>query len=470
MFIAADRSVVENAVQATAALPSLQSCADADALLAAVPPPDDPHTAAQVETRRGQLARAAALEGTGQYTEALQLAREVGAAAEELRFPPLTAEAGLREGSLLLVMARDAEAEAALTRAMRFGLVHGLDAIAAEAVVKRIFVVGELQGRREVALDAEALAEALTERARDDGRLEGLLHNNLGAVYSRDITDERGRLRYLRSIEVFGRRSEGPDPMIAAAHHNLGGLYRSQGRLDDAREHYSQAVAVVAELLGEHHPMITHPLGGVADVDLLQGRRDEAAAGFRRQLALMEAIYGQHHLYLLHPLVGLGKVGLADGAIDTATAEFRRAVAIGEQLGTTHSMYAEALAGLAECLAASDIAEARSLLARAITVYEADGGPKNPAIPPLAVRAGRLAVAAEDLVEARRWLERVLADTTGAKGQGQTRSLAALELARLLLAAGERQRACSLLSDARVASVGEAHEPDLAALEAACAP
>nr|WP_276604057.1 tetratricopeptide repeat protein [Nannocystis pusilla] len=353
---------------------------------------------------------------------------------------------------------------------MRFGLVHGLDAIAAEAVVKRIFVVGELQGRREVALDAEALAEALTERARDDGRLEGLLHNNLGAVYSRDITDERGRLRYLRSIEVFGRRSEGPDPMIAAAHHNLGGLYRSQGRLDDAREHYSQAVAVVAELLGEHHPMITHPLGGVADVDLLQGRRDEAAAGFRRQLALMEAIYGQHHLYLLHPLVGLGKVGLADGAIDTATAEFRRAVAIGEQLGTTHSMYAEALAGLAECLAASDIAEARSLLARAITVYEADGGPKNPAIPPLAVRAGRLAVAAEDLVEARRWLERVLADTTGAKGQGQTRSLAALELARLLLAAGERQRACSLLSDARVASVGEAHEPDLAALEAACAP
>nr|WP_276604726.1 serine/threonine-protein kinase [Nannocystis sp. RBIL2] len=469
VFIAADRSVIENAVQAAAALPSLSSCADADALLAAVAPPDDPHAAAQVETRRSQLARAAALENTGQFTEGLQLAREVGAAAQELRYPPLTAEAALREGSLLMEMARDADAEAALSRAMREGLVHGLDAIAAEAVAKRIFVVGERQGRREVALDAEALAEALSERAGDDGRIGGLVHNNLGVVYSRDVTDDRARLHYLRSMELFGHRSDGPDPMIAAAHHNLGGLYRSQGRLDDARKHYSQAVAVVTELLGEQHPMVTHPLGGVADIDLLQGRSAEAAAGYRRQLALMEATYGQQHLYLLHPLVGLGKVGLAAGAIDTAAAEFRRAVAIGEQLGTTHSMYAEALVGLAECLAAGDLAEARSLLARAITVYEADGGPKHPAIAAVAVRAGQLAAKAKDLPVSRQWFERVLADATGSKEQLESRSLAALELARLLFDAGERQRACSLLIDARVGLTGEAHKAELAELEAACA-
>ncbi|MFY0537675.1 hypothetical protein [Nannocystis pusilla] len=202
----------------------------------------------------------------------------------------------------------------------------------------------------------------------------------------------------------------------------------------------------------------------------MQGRRDEAAAGYRRQLALMEAYHGQHHLYLLHPLVGLGKVGLAAGAVDSATAEFRRAVAIGEQLGTTHSMYAEALVGLAECVVATDIAEARSLLARAIAVYEADGGPKNPAIVPVAVRAGQLAVAAKDVLAARQWLERVLADTTGSKGQGPSRSRAALELADLLLAAGERQRACSLLSDARTGFTGDMQTTELAALEAACAP
>ncbi|MFZ6182585.1 hypothetical protein [Nannocystis pusilla] len=110
------------------------------------------------------------------------------------------------------------------------------------------------------------------------------------------------------------------------------------------------------------------------------------------------------------------------------------------------------------------------MLARAITVYEADGGPKNPAIAPVALRAGQLALAAKDVSAARQWFESLLSKATGPEGRLESRSLAALELARLLLAAGERQRACSLLSDARVASVGDAHEPDLAALEAACAP
>ncbi|PCC70573.1 Serine/threonine protein kinase [Nannocystis exedens] len=468
VFIAADRSVIENAVQATAALPSLESCADADALLAAVAPPDDPHTAAEVETRRSQLARAATLEGTGHDAEGLQLAREVRAAAEELRYPPLAAEAALGEGSLLMAVARAEEAEAALTAALKLALVHGLDAVAAEAAARRVFALGEGLGQRVAALAGEAVAEALIERTRDDGRIAALLHNNLGAVYELDGATARAREHYLQTIELLGRRTGASDPLLAAVHHNLAGLLRREGRLDASREAYSQAVALFSELLGEQHPMGAHPLGGVADIDLLQGRRDAAAAAYRRQLALMEATYGPHHLYLLHPLVGLGKVGLAIGDLDTATAEFRRAVAIGEQLGTTHSMYAEALAGLAECFAATDVAEARGLLARAIATYEADGGPTNPAIAPLAVRAGELAVAANDLPAARQWFERVLADATGSKEQLDSRSLAALGLARLLLAAGERQRACSLLPEARGVP-GDAPRPDLDALEAACA-
>ncbi|MFY0537674.1 protein kinase domain-containing protein [Nannocystis pusilla] len=469
VFIAADRSVIENAVQATAALPSLESCADADALLAAVAPPDDPHTAAQVETRRSQLARAAALEGTGQYTEGLQLAREIRAAAGELHYPPLTAEAALGEGSLLMAVARAEEAEVALTAALKLALVHGLDAVAAEAAARRVFALGDGLGQRTAALAGEVVAEALVERTRDDGRVAALLHNNLGAVYELDGANARAREHYLRTIELLGRRTGEGDPLLAAVHHNLAGLLRREGRLDEAREHYSQAVVLFSEMLGEQHPMVAHPIGGVADIDVLQGRHDTAAAGYRRALALMEATYGQQHLYLLHPLVGLGKVSLTAGASDTAAAEFRRAVAIGEQLGTTHSMYAEALAGLAECLSASDLAEARSLLARAITVYEADGGPKNSAIAAVAVRAGQLAAEAKDLPVSRQWFERVLADATGSKEQLESRSLAALGLARQLLDAGERQRACSLSIDARVGLTGEAHRAELAELEAACA-
>jgi len=468
VFIAADRSVIENAVQATAALPSLESCADADALLAAVAPPDDPHTAAQVETRRGQLARAAALEGTGQYAEGLQIAREVRTAAGELHYPPLTAEAALGEGNLLMAVARAEDAEAALTAALKLALVHGLDTVAAEAAARRVFTLGDGLGQRVAALAGEAVAEALVERARDDGRTAALLHNNLGAVYELDGASDRAREHYLRTVELLGRRAGAGDPLIAAVHHNLGGLLRREGKLDDARQHYSQAITLFSELLGEQHPMVAHPIGGVADIDVLQDRRDQAASGYRRALALMEATYGLQHLYLLHPLVGLGKVALADKALDAAAVEFRRAVAIGEQIGSTHSMYAEALVGLADCVAAADPAEARTLLTRAVTVYEADGGPKNPAIPAIAVRAGQLA-APVDPAAARTWFERVLADATGSKEQIETRSQAALELARLHIAAGERKRACELLLDARVGlAPDDPRHAEIDAMHATC--
>ncbi|MDC0722324.1 serine/threonine-protein kinase [Nannocystis bainbridge] len=469
VFVAADRSVVENAVQAAAALPSLESCIDVDALLAAVAPPADPQTAAQVEARRGQLARAAVLETTGQFDAGLELAREVGVAAQELHYPPLMAEAALGEGSLLLAVARVGEAEAALTAALKLGIVHGLDAVAAEAAARRMFVLAEGLGQRTAALAGEAVAEALVERTRDDGRIAALLHNNLGTVYEGDGKPARAREHYSRTLDLLERRVGPGDPLLAVVHHNLAGLHRREERLEEAREHYTQAITLFSELLGEQHPMVAHPIGGVADIDLLQGQRVEAAAGYRHALELMEATYGPQHLYLLHPLVGLGKVGLAGGALDTAAAHFRRAVAIGERQGTTHAMYGEALSGLAECLATRELGEARDLLARAIAVYEADGGPKSPAIAPLAVRAAELATTGKDLPAARQWLELALSDRSGTQEQLESRSLAALELARRHLSAGERRWACTLVLDARVDPPG-VFKAELDAFREACKP
>src|SRR5690606_35632283 len=117
-----------------------------------------------------------------------------------------------------------------------------------------------------------------------------------------------------------------------------------------------------------------------------------------------EATYGPDHLYLLLPLVGLGKVSVARDDNALAAGHFRRGVAIGEHTGTNHALYGEALAGLAECVAVADLAQARELLARAVAVYEADGDATLSAIAPLALRAGQLAVAASDLTAARPWL------------------------------------------------------------------
>jgi hypothetical protein len=57
----ADVSVVERAEQAATGLPSLERCADVPALLAEVPPPEDPAERARVLSLRAQLARVAPL-------------------------------------------------------------------------------------------------------------------------------------------------------------------------------------------------------------------------------------------------------------------------------------------------------------------------------------------------------------------------------------------------------------------------
>ena len=138
IFSEADRGVVEHAVQAVAALPSVEACGDVEGLLTAVPPPAEPGTAARVETLRVRLARAASLEATGHYEQGLQLAAQVRAEARLLGYAPLDAEAALVEGSLRIVAARPEEADAALVDALRAAIAHDLHAVAAEAAAKRL--------------------------------------------------------------------------------------------------------------------------------------------------------------------------------------------------------------------------------------------------------------------------------------------------------------------------------------------
>jgi tetratricopeptide (TPR) repeat protein len=364
----------------------------------------------------------------------------------------------LVEGSLWMATGSNGEAAAALTRALRSGLALGLDGLAAEAAARRLFVIGEGQGRREAALEGEAVAEALAERARDE-RVTALLHNNLGVVLAAADQAERARGHYLQAIDLLGR-GEGPkDPLIGVAHHNLGGLAREQLQLDAAREHYTEAIRRFGELLGEGHPYVTHAVSGLAEVDVLAGRLEAAAAGFTRSLALMEAAYGAGHEYLMFPLIGLGQVRGLEGDHEAATRLFRRAVALGEQTKSVN--FLKALVGLAGEVEAADPTEARRLVERAIS---AAPGEEGSMLAELLVRAGRLAVRTGDVAAARERFERVLAVTTGRKEQVKERGQAALELARLT---NETAQACALLAEAK--AVDETRVEATALLASRCA-
>ncbi len=390
-FAAADRSVVEKAVQAVAALPSVEACADVDALRGGPPPPNDPQTAARVTLLREQLTRAAVFEDTGRYAAGIELALQVRDQTAAVGDVPIAAEAALTAGRLYLAAARWSEAEAALTEAARLGIAHDLHAIAAEAVARRIFVVGEGLGRRVEALAIEPFAEAMVQRARDDGRLAALLHNNLGAVYDTNGETATAQRHYERTITGLQRRPGPPDPLIAITHNNLGNMNIDRGDFDAAREHFGAARELFTSLLGDAHPFVAHAIAGLGDADARRGVHREALVSYDQALERMEHAYGPDHLYLLHPLTGLGEVHARLGQTDKAEANFSRAVAIAERLTASHPLYARSLEGLAGLAAASgSLARASTLYAQAARVYRETAGADSP-------EGARAAQRAEDL-------------------------------------------------------------------------
>jgi tetratricopeptide (TPR) repeat protein/tRNA A-37 threonylcarbamoyl transferase component Bud32 len=374
----ADRAVVEHAVQAAVALPSLEACRDPELLVKATAPPADPRAAALVEALREQLTWAATHEAFGKFERGLAQVRAVRGEAEQVGHAPLIAEMALVEGRLQLAAANPPAADAALARAIRLGLAHDLHAIAAEAVVRRIFVLGEGLGRPAEALASALFAEALIERARDDGRLTALLHNNLGAVYDLYGDAEVARRHYERTIEGLQRLPGPPDPLIAITHNNLGSMLYDRGEYAQAREHFERAMQLFTAILGESHPFVAHALANLGDADAQAGAYERAQASYEEAQARMEAAYGPRHLYLLQPLIGLGRVRTGLGRFAEAEQAFARAVTIADALGRTHPLLGEALTGLADlALAAGDLARAQRLRARADEVAVAAARAKS---------------------------------------------------------------------------------------------
>ncbi len=470
ILASADRDVVENAVQAVAALPSVKACEDADGLLNAVPPPDDPETAERVARLRDSMARARMLEVTGGYAEGLTLAMQVRGEAKALGYAPLLAEAALVEGGLLSASARSVEADAALGEALRLGIAHDLHAVAAEAAARRIFVLGDGLGRYEAAMAGEMVAAALVERARDDGPLEALLENNLGTVFDLAGDDATAQQHFERTVTLL-QHTGVPEPLLAVVYHNLANVDLERGDLEAAQRNSTKAHDLFVQMLGEKHPLVAHPLGGLGDVALRRGALVEASARYTEALALMEAAYGPEHAYLVPPLTGLGQVAARRGDTAEAKRRFERAVAVAERGGyDVHPLLADALAGLGELAAAEgETKHALGLFERAVKAY---GGDRVLGLS-AALRAGEMAAKLGDTAAAIRWFEQVLAGTAGPTSGDVRRLTATLSLARMLGGRVEaRARVCELLTEARAALApgDERRTASDAAFVASCGP
>jgi len=252
-FAAADPDAVINAVAAVEGLGEIAACGDVERLTATVPPPEDATRARAVREQQLALERVAAEQLTGHYAAAMAGAEAVSAAASSLDYAPLSAEAALARGRAHQELREAEPADVALTAALAAALRGRVDAIAAEAAARQIFVRGELLGAPALGLAGVAAADALIDRAGDPPLIRWLWALNVALVRFNAGDLELAREHFERAGEVA--RAAGLEQAAAITVFNEGWLAVRAGDLEVAAARFGAGMSAIDAALGATHPI-----------------------------------------------------------------------------------------------------------------------------------------------------------------------------------------------------------------------
>jgi tetratricopeptide (TPR) repeat protein len=347
VFAAADGRVVENAVSAAAALPSLDRCADVRLLRAVIKPPDDPVIRKRVDELRTQLARMIALRDSGQCVQALSTADSLIAEVRAVDYKPLLADtlyaaAQIDCGDAAKMLVRFKEAHTAASASRNDDVAAQAAALIPPLAVNRLDQVPVAREWLQVAegdvarLGRETLADAMLAQA------EGMLALT-------DRAYERALSAADRSIAVT-RRLLGPDdPWTIQWEANKADWEESAGHLEQALKSDSAAIAHLERVLGRDHPKVAMTSNNEGEVLNLLGRYLEAEAAYRRAARIWRES-GAAPVFMGWALTGLGRAllgqnrpGAAVGPLEEALKIRNEKSAPGPQRGETRFALARAL-------------------------------------------------------------------------------------------------------------------------------
>jgi serine/threonine-protein kinase len=443
-----DPEVLDKAAQLVAGLPPVAYCADTEALLSRVPPPDHPALRARVAALQPRADRIETLYKAGKFKEALPLGEAMLAENADLPYAPLRAQIELTVGRLRS-RTGDFEGSKSLVRRAAVSAAEGKDdSLAVVAWAEMLFVVANYQKRLEEAAIIRALGATATVRSQDAivqaqwANCEGVVLQSEGKYAEAKIAHERALA--LREMAV------GPDhPDTAASLHNLGTVLCALGDCWAAKPLFERAVAISQKSQGPGHPDTGASLGNLGNVLRRTGDYAGAVATHRRALAIKEEALGPDHPSVASSLTNLGNALFDTGDYDGALAAHQRALAIKEKaFGPDHLDVVSALIGVGRDLVQKNqIDAALPMIARAIAIRENKLGPTHAELGGVLLVLGEAHLARGALAEAVTVLERALA-----LGNPESMNELRLTLAEALFRSGkDRRRAHDLAEEARAA-------------------
>lgn len=284
-LVTADAAGLDKLAEAAVALPPLDRCADTEALLAAVAPPEDPRLRARVQQHRQSLARAQVLEDAGQPRPGLALVENVLADEQAMTYEPLVAEAYLHRGNLQLVSGAGEDAVQSFNRSFLTAIGAGHWPVAALAGSKIGFVQAVMLGQLERAKLELPTIEALSRQAQEDVDVYAESLNNLGWIHAVTGNRPEGRrlLEMARTLRATHQREQTLKGLATLM--NLGLLAQHDGRIGDMEKTTRRLAAVSQEILGPTHAF-SHwaaALHGSSSCEL--GRPAEAREELERAIA-----------------------------------------------------------------------------------------------------------------------------------------------------------------------------------------
>ena len=409
----ASATVVDNAIELVAGLPTLTRCDDLPWLErhdALVPPPEDPDVAAAVQAQRAHLAQLEVMHRAGRYAEALDAIEPVLEQAKVLGYPPLRAEALSMRGALREGTGQYAEAEQDLRQAHALAVGHHHDPVALDTAQGLTAVVGlRLARHAEGQQWGEMVALPLAQRSGEPAQEARTLYN-LGTVLTRQGELDNARIHLQRALAIW-EQAVGPDhPDVADSLNSLSVVFHAQGELDNARVHLQRALVIKREVLGPDHPDVATILNNLGIVFNLQKDLDNARVHYEQALAKREQALGPDHPDVAGTLNNLGNLFFDRGELDEARVHLQRSLAIKRKaLGPDHPSVANSLSNLGNVfLGQGDLDEARSHHQQAVTLMEKSLGPDHPHVAIGLNNLGGVSAAQGEYADARHYHQRAL--------------------------------------------------------------
>jgi tetratricopeptide (TPR) repeat protein len=349
VFARADGTVVENAVSAAGALPSLDRCADVKALKAVVRAPEDPTTRKRVEDLGVEVAGLTAERMAGHCAIAKRLAESVLPRARALGYEPLLADALATSGMMIDACVEPSVAFAWFRESFAAGLASGDDETADRSAIMLSAYLPDRAGRTADGREWHDVARALLRRLGPKPILENWMHDAESLLFLAEgngaAAAEGARLAVEARLRAFG-----PDhPELPVAYNSFGNSLHVEGRDREALAAFAEARATATRLFGASHPMVAMISNNEGEVLNTLGRHAEARAQFQRALDIWTTTDSSPFVRAF-ALTGLGTALVAEGRDADAVSPLEQALAVRIQSGADREHLAETRFALARAL------------------------------------------------------------------------------------------------------------------------